>query len=228
MDIHVLASGSSGNCYRVSDGKTALLLDCGIPLKRIQKELQFQLHMISAVLVTHCHQDHVRAANDIAQYGVPVYSSAGTFHACHLHGFQFRHVKSMKALKIGTFHVLPFDVVHDAPEPLGFVLKSCVTGEKLLYFTDTCYLKYRFPGIHYLMAECNYSLKTMSKDINKTLRDRIIESHMSLETLLEFLHKNDFRELRQIYLLHLSNDNSDEELFRTEVQKATGKEVYVF
>lgn len=227
MKIEVLASGSTGNCYRISDGKTSVLLDCGIPLKRIQRGLHFQLYQIDAVLVTHCHQDHVKAAKEIARLGIPVYTSQGTLDACHLYGFQFRRVKPLEILKIRTFTVIPFDVEHDAPEPLGFVLKSSVTGEKLLYFTDTYYLKYRFPGIHYLMAECNYSLKTMSEDINPALRDRIIESHMSLETLLELLQANEFRELKQVYLLHLSSDNSDEELFKTEVQKATGVEVYV-
>lgn len=228
MEIDILASGSSGNCYRVSDGKTSLLLDCGIPIRRIERGLNFQLHTIDAVLVTHCHQDHIKAAKDIAKRGIPIYTSAGTLNACKLlAGYQYRPVQSMEMVQIGTFAVIPFDVEHDAPEPLGFALKSSVTKEKLLYFTDTYYLKYRFPGIHYLMAECNYSLKTMSKDINPVLRDRIIESHMSLETLLELLQANEFRELKQVYLLHLSSDNSDAELFKTEVQKAAGVEVYV-
>ena len=35
------------------------------------------------------------------------------------------------------------------------------------------------------------------------------------------------RELKEIYLLHLSNDNSDEDLFKKTVQKIIGIEVYV-
>ena len=227
MEITILASGSTGNCYRVSDEKTTLLLDCGIPIKRIENGLHFMLHLIDSVLVTHCHQDHVKAAKDIAKRGIPIYASAGTLDACGLHGHSFRPVKALESVQIGTFTVVPFDLEHDAPEPLGFLLKSSVTEEKLLYFTDTYYLKYRFPGIHYLMAECNYSQKTMSEEINPALRDRIIESHMSLETLLEMLQANDFCELKQVYLLHLSNDNSDETYFKEEVQKVTGVPVYV-
>ena len=227
MEITILASGSTGNCYRVSDEKTTLLLDCGIPIKRIENGLHFMLHLIDSVLVTHCHQDHVKAAKDIAKRGIPIYASAGTLDACGLHGHSFRPVKALESVQIGTFTVVPFDFEHDAPEPLLFLLKSSVTEEKLLYFTDTYYLKYRFPGIHYLMAECNYSQKTMSEEINPALRDRIIESHMSLETLLEMLQANDFCELKQVYLLHLSNDNSDETYFKEEVQKVTGVPVYV-
>lgn len=227
MEINVLASGSSGNCYRVCDGKTALLLECGIPLRRIQRGLAFRMHLISGVLATHCHMDHVKAAKDIAGLGIPVYASKGTLEACRMSGYYFRPVRHKEPFKTGTFTVLPFNVEHDAPEPLGFVLKSDVTGEKLLYFTDTYYLKYRFPDINYLMAECNYSIKTMDKNLNQSLKERIIESHMSLETLIDMIKANNFKELKQVYLLHLSEQNSDAEMFRREIQKVTGTEVYV-
>ena len=46
-------------------------------------------------------------------------------------------VKALEEFQLGTFQVLPFDVEHDVPEPLGFLLTSTATGEKLLYFTDT-------------------------------------------------------------------------------------------
>lgn len=227
MEVQVLASGSSGNCYRISDGETALLLDCGIPLKRIQSGLDFRLDAISGVLVTHCHGDHIKAAKDIAGRGIPIFTSQGTMDACDLSGHFFHTVKSLQQFTVGTFVVLPFDVEHDAPEPLGFVVKSKVTGEKLLYFTDTYYLKYRFTGIDYLMAECNYSKKTMDENLNPVLKNRIIESHMSLETLIDMLKANNFKDLKKVYLLHLSDTNSDAEYFKREIQAVTGVEVYV-
>lgn len=227
MDIKVIASGSSGNCYRVSDGVTSVLLDCGIPFKQIQRALNFELSSIDGVLVTHCHQDHVKGARELARIGVDVYTSKGTLDACGLSGGRFKAIESMDTFNVGTFTVMAFDVEHDVPEPLGFLLKSDVTGEKLLYFTDTYYLKYTFKGLNYIMGECNYSIETLNKDLNPTLRDRILESHMSLEHFVEFLQANDLSELKEIYLLHLSNDNSDEDLFKKTVQKIIGIEVYV-
>ena len=56
---------------------------------------------------------------------------------------------------------------------------------------------------------------------------RLIKSHMSLEHFLDLLKANDLHEVKQIYLLHLSNNNSDAERFREAVQKLTGTEVYV-
>lgn len=227
MDIKIIASGSSGNCYRVSDGVTSVLLDCGIPFKQIQKALNFELSSINGALVTHCHQDHVKGAKDLARIGIDVYTSKSTLDARGLTGGRFKAVKSMDIFNVGTFTVMAFDVQHDAPEPLGFLLKSNATGEKLLYFTDTYYLKYTFKGLNYIMGECNYSIKTLNKDLNPTLRDRILESHMSLEHFVEFLKANDLSQLKEIYLLHLSNDNSDGKLFKETVQKITGTEVYV-
>ena len=232
MEIKVFASGSSGNAYLVSDEKTTLLLDAGIPLREIQVACGFKVRMIDGCLITHSHKDHSKAAEGLARLGVDIYSSQGTIDACRLTGHRINTVKALEGITIGTFKVLPFDVQHDAPEPLGFLIESTTTGERLLYFTDTYYIKYRFERLTHIMAECNYSKEAMLRSIEAgyipiELVPRLVKSHMSLEHFIEMLKANDLKEVRQIYLLHLSDNNSDEEKFREEVQKATGAEVYV-
>lgn len=232
MEIKVLASGSSGNAYIISDGETSLLLDAGIPLKQIRVGCGFNLSSISGALITHGHQDHVKAAKDLAKAGMDIYLSQGTIDMCSLIGHRIIPVEALKEFRVGTFKVLPFDVEHDVPEPLGFLLTSTLTGEKLLYFTDTYYIKYKFNGLNYIMAECNYSIEGILESIKNgyipaELAPRLIKSHMSLENLVKMLQANDLSEVKQIYLLHLSANNSDEERFKREIQKATGAEVYV-
>ncbi len=227
MDIKVIASSSKGNCYRVSDGQTSVLLDAGIPFSQIQCSLDFKVSEISGALITHSHQDHCKAIKELARSGIDVYSSSGTFTACKVAGHRYKAVKPFECIEIGSLAIVPFDVQHDAPEPLGFIVKSNLTGEKLLYFTDTYYLKYTFKGLNYIMGECNYSNESMRSDINKSLRNRITESHMSLTHFLELLQANDLSKVKAIYLLHLSDSNSNEELFKSEVQKLTGTEIYV-
>ncbi len=232
MQIKVLASGSSGNAYIVSDGRTTLLLDAGIPLKAIQVGTNFTVRKIAGAFITHSHQDHSKAAKDLARYGVNIYTSRGTIEACGLTGHRLHPVKALQEITVGTFKVLPFDVEHDAPEPLGFLFASTATGEKLLYFTDTYFVRYRFNGLTHIMAECNYTQDGIDRSIaagyiQVEMVPRLVKAHMSLEHLLEMLKANDLRQVRQIYLLHLSANNSEEQRMKEEVQRQTGAEVYV-
>ena len=58
------SSGSSGNCYLVRTDRTALLVDAGIPLKRIREGLEMTAtpeETVAAVLITHEHSDHIRS-----------------------------------------------------------------------------------------------------------------------------------------------------------------------
>jgi phosphoribosyl 1,2-cyclic phosphodiesterase len=232
MNIRVLASGSGGNAYVVSDGKTTLLLDAGIPLKAIQAGCGFGLHSLSGCLLTHEHGDHCKAVKDLIKRGVDVYASAGTFAACQLSGHRAHAVKPLRQLKVDSFAILPFDVQHDAAEPLGFLIESTVTGEKLLYATDTYYIKYRFIGLTHIMIECNYDAESVydSIDAGETpveMFPRLVKSHMSLENLMDMLKANDRNRLRQIYLLHMSGTRSDADRCKQEIQKLTGAEVYI-
>lgn len=51
--------------------------------------------------------------------------------------------------------------------------------------------------------------------------------NMSLETLLDFLKVNALSKLQEIWLLHLSDSNSDEALIREKIAKVTGKLIYI-
>lgn len=55
IEIAPFASGSTGNCYRITDGRTPLLLECGIQYKQIQKGCGFRLSEIKACLISHEH-----------------------------------------------------------------------------------------------------------------------------------------------------------------------------
>lgn len=227
MKIDIYASGSDGNCYRLSDGGTAILLECGIPKCRILECLNYDISGISGVLLTHNHMDHAKSVKDMAKLGLDIYSSEGTFRELKLAGHRYRVIKSQQPFTIGTLDIFPFDTQHDVSEPLGFVVTSRVTKERLLFFTDTFYVKYRFPNVDIIMGEVNYSEKTIAEDLDRSRRDRLFESHMSLEHFKQMLKCNDMSRLKKIYLLHLSDDNSNERYFKTEIQKLTGAEVYV-
>lgn len=232
MLINPIASGSSGNAYYISDGHSSLLLDAGIPLAQIQAGCVYKVSQLSGCLVTHGHGDHVKAAQALARLGVNIYTSNGTAEMVKLKGHRIRTVQALKSFSAGTFEVLPFDVEHDVPEPLGFLIRSTVTQEKLLYFTDTYFIRYTFVGLTHIMMEANYDPDTMEQNVKEGLVDvsrakRTIGSHMSIDTVIKTLESFDLSRLQQIYLLHLSNDNSQAADFKRRVQALTGKEVYL-
>lgn len=228
MEINILATGSSGNCYRISDGHTALLLDAGIPFKQIQAGLRYKTGNILGCLVTHRHGDHSKAIPELVRRGVPVYGNDDT---CSLYK-GVHAVPDLKHFIIDSFDIVPFDVHHDVP-CFGYEISLVNTGEKLLYVTDTAYVTYTFKGLTHLLIEANYSQDIIMDNargnrVPAFLAERVIKTHMSIETLLQLLANNDMSKVKQIYLLHLSSANSDATEFKKRVQEQTGAEVYVF
>jgi len=237
IEIKSLASGSSGNAYRVSDSKTPLLLECGISYKKLQEGLEFRLSEIEGCLVTHEHKDHCKAINEVTRAGINCHMSSGTKKALIDEKFiednhRLINRKVYDPFKIGSWVVKPFEAEHDAAKPYGYLLSSRETGDKLVYITDSFYIKFKFNDLNYIMIECNYSKKILDENIAAgrvpmVQKNRLLKSHFSLKNVKDFLKANDLSKVREIHLLHLSNRNSDAKLFKKEIQELTGKMVKV-
>ena len=230
MDIKVLASSSRANAYRISDGKTALLLEAGLSYKELQRALDFKTTELTAVLITHEHKDHSRAVADLAKAGIDCYMSDGTREALGLSGHRIHELWPRVQTQIGTWTVLPFETQHDAAEPLGYLLAS--GQEKLLFATDTYYIRYKFNELTHIMVECNYAADILQENVEAeripaALKQRLLQSHFSLDNVKEFLRANDLSKVEEIHLLHLSDGNSDEARFKREIQELTGRVVMV-
>ena len=231
MNIRVLASSSAGNAYILDDGSAPLLIEAGIRYKEIQQALGFKVCGLAGCLISHSHGDHSKSAKDIVKAGVGCYLSAETADALGLTGHRVKVVAPLETFNVGLWRVLPFPTVHDVDGSLGFLLAHR-DGEKVLFITDSAYCKYRFTGLTHIMIETNYSLEILRQNVaNGTLdlatKNRIVRTHMGLETVKEFLRANDLSRVEEIHLIHLSNDNSDEERFKREIQGLTGKPTYI-
>ena len=239
MIIKVIASSSSGNCTYIHDGRTSLLLDAGIPYKKIWSALHFKVDA-DAALITHQHLDHCRAVPDLAKWATDVYAPPEVLEALGLQGHhRCKSISSgvddegniVKKIVVGSFTIVPFDCAHDVPN-VGFYIHSSHTGENLLYFTDSFYLRHKFKDLHYILAEANYSSDILDENVRDgkipaILKGRVVSSHMELDTLLNMLRVNDLSKVKRIYLLHLSDANSNAEEFKRRVAEETGCEVYV-
>lgn len=163
--------------------------------------------------------------------GIDVYASQGTIEATGATGHRIKPIKALEPFTIGTWTVLPFDTQHDAKEPLGFLLANSA-GDKLLFATDTFYVRYKFKGLTHIMLECNYALDILKENVreglvDEKLKNRLLSSHFSLENVKGFLKANNLSKVEEIHLIHLSDNNSDAERFKREIRELTGKVVYV-
>lgn len=227
MMLKTLASGSKGNAYEVYDGETLILLEPGINPKQLRALSGRKLTDYKAVLLTHEHGDHSKAAGYLAALGLPVYMTAGTRDALGLP--DAKTITPGKAVKIGSFVVLAFKTAHDAAEPVGYVIKSAKTGEVLLFATDTAYIANTFAGLTEIAIEANYDEALLADSALKdSIKQRIRRSHMSIETALKLLSRNDLNHVELIHLIHLSGANSDTEGFRDRVYRATGIKTNIY
>jgi phosphoribosyl 1,2-cyclic phosphodiesterase len=225
IDIKIIASGSSGNCYLIKDGDKKVLIDPGIQFMRIQKALDFAVSGMDFVLLSHEHKDHSFAIADIIKLGVKVLTSSGTANALDI--AMNAYLSSEVETEVDDWKILPFKTQHDAMEPLGFLIQS-PSGSKIFYATDTFYVEYRFTGVTHYLIECNYArdLLDANRNLPGTVKARIITSHFELERVKEFFRHQDLSKTIAIYLLHLSDANSNQERFIREIQEVTGKPVY--
>lgn len=227
MIFKSLASSSHGNSYIVSDEKTKLLIECGLPYKKLQKLAGFSLSEFKACLLTHEHQDHAKSVQDLIERGMDVYMSFGTAEALEVEHAQI--IEAMEQFKIGSFDVVAFPTFHDAKEPLGFLIKSCVDGDILAFATDTVNLRYKFPGINILAIEANFDRTVLEKSekLPDKTKDRITKTHMEIGVLCDYLKTLDLSKCREIHLLHLSDAMSREYEFIHKVKKAVPEGIRV-
>lgn len=219
MILTVISTGSKGNAYIIQNDTEALLIECGVSFKKVKEHLNFNLKKVKGCLLTHEHGDHAKYIEEYVKFGIDIYSTKGTF-SNFKDNHRFNVIKNTQQFKIGEFTILTFPVHHDVKDPIGFIIYHKEIG-KVLFCTDTYYIDYNFKDIRTFIIEANYSSQTMSCQ-NQYLERRILTSHMSLETCIKTINSCDNTNTNQIILIHLSDRNSNGELFKETVEKETG------
>ncbi len=231
MKLKVLGSSSKGNSYILeSSTGQILVLEAGIRLAEVKKQIGFKVNNIIGCLITHEHGDHAAYANQFTDAAIDVYCSDGTAKPFKPH-HRINRLKALEQVSIGEFKVVGFDVVHDAAEPFGYLINHPECGTTL-FLTDTYYSEFVFKGLNNIILEVNYDIEILEANIaagklDPSIRSRIVTSHMSLQTALELLESNDLSKVNNIVLIHLSDGNSNEVNFKKEIEAATAKTVTV-
>lgn len=201
MKLKVLGSGSTGNCYILENEQEALIIDAGIRFFEVKKALRFQVRKIVGVIVTHKHGDHAAFVHEYMEAGIPV--------------FRPYEAESLRQnIRYGGFRIQSWEAVHDVP-CVGYLIDHDDFG-RMLYVTDTEYVKYRFKGITQFLIEANYSEELVDREQAKY--QHVLTGHMELQTTIGCILANQSEKTKRITLCHLSADNADPEAFKRAVE----------
>lgn len=230
MVLKCLGSSSAGNCYLLQGNDETLVIEAGVPMMEVKKALGFNIRVIKGCVVSHEHKDHAGFIKEYVKSGIRVLALPEVFSRKFVRGHFCKTIEPMKGYKVGGFKILTLSAAHDVP-CLSFIIEHGEMG-KLAFITDTMMMEYRLPRLDHIMLEANYADDLLQGNIDAgivpaSMRERLLHSHMELRTAKNILLANDRSSLRDVVLIHLSANNSDEERFRREVQELTGLPVYV-
>jgi len=134
--LQVLGSGSSGNAAVVACGGRALLIDAGLPLKRLRAGLDGLA--LEGVLLTHCHGDHLKPV--ARRLDAPFWmDAANAREVTRRPGLGDLPVRLFdgRPFRAGPFDVSPFPLPHPGGTRWhGYGFLVACGGRRVVYATD--------------------------------------------------------------------------------------------
>lgn len=225
MWLAPLASSSSGNSSLIGDNNGKhILVDCGITCKRIIdgiKSFSIEPENINGIFITHEHTDHVKGLRVLLKkYKIPVFLTLGTFEAISDKEIftadckkLFNIIKPNHSLDFEGFKVNCFNIPHDAREPVGFSFEK--NDIKVSICTDfgiaTDEIEDGLKNSQAMVLEANHDERILEVGpYPYSLKRRILsnEGHISNENSGKLLAKIWNKDLKHVFLGHLSSDNN--------------------
>ena len=223
-----LASGSSGNCYYIGTEDYGILIDAGIAVRTIKKNLKevgIGLETIQGVFITHDHADHIKAVGGLGEkLNIPIYTTARIHEGINrsycmtekLHS-SVRYLEKNQPMHLKDFIIESFEVPHDGTDNVGYCIE--IDGKTFSFLTDlgeiTPTAADYIRKANYLILEANYDEEMLKMGTYPLyLKERIAShtGHMSNTDTANFLADNISEHLKYIWLCHLSKDNNHPEL----------------
>lgn len=218
-ELRVISSGSQGNSYIIECEKETLLAELGVPFSDIMSSLNYNIPKVVGAIVSHQHQDHANKGTiaKMLKYGIPVYSCEEAAHE----NKGVTIVKKGRKTSIGGFKIQPIPLQHSV-QCFGFLVEHDEFG-RLVFATDCSSFPYLIKNVNHFLIECNWSEDVLIDNMcnNEEMRSRH-EQHLELENTVMALSANYSSSLQTILLLHLSNGNSNAEMFKNRVKEELG------
>lgn len=240
LQVHSLASGSSGNAMLIQADGINLLIDAGVSVRALTTALlkrnvtSTDLH---GILVTHEHTDHSSGLSGTARrHDAPVIANTATLNALYQRdatAYRTQVLETGGTMAIGGVGIRSFPVSHDAVETVGYVLE--IGTYKVVYCTDsgcvTSVIREALYGADLAIIEANYDPDWLKRGPYPEYRKARVASntgHLSNEDCADVMAERlELGGSLSIWLAHLSRVNNSPALARRSVQQRIAQQTTV-
>ncbi len=223
MRVINLASGSKGNCTLVEGSGSAVLIDCGLDLKRAEEliaSVGCNISKICAILVTHTHTDHIKSVVRLAKkYNLKVYATDACWQEGKLQKIELaqRGFITLNDFFVNEFTICPFEQMHDSVSCVGYTI--ICEGKKFAIATDlgvvTNEIIEKLTGSDLIFIEANYDPHMLRTGSYPAITKRRIASdhgHLSNADCADAICKLVTLGTKHFVLSHISENNNTYEL----------------
>ncbi|MGL4363472.1 MAG: MBL fold metallo-hydrolase [Cellulosilyticaceae bacterium] len=242
--LTTIASGSSGNCTFLEAGQIRILIDAGISGKKVLQglsDLEIEHDSIQGIFITHEHSDHIKGVGIISRkLNIPIYATKLTWE--HMLNEQslgkiaeenIKHIEKEIEMNIGKLSIKPYEIFHDAVDPVGYVFSY--KDKKIALATDLGKVDRKLVenlyGVNGILLEFNHDINMLEVGpYPYSLKKRILgdSGHLSNELAAKVLTHIYHDQLQWVILGHLSKDNNMPDLAYITAKNALEKKnIYI-
>lgn len=218
LHLHILGSGSKGNCSLVESPEGFIMIDDGFS----RRETLARMHSLGldetrvrALILTHKHSDHTRGVAVWSKhFHGELYASTGTTSARS--GFEllpFCEVEPGDSFSVGSVRIQTFPTSHDVVNPMG--MRFSCDGDAIGFATDTGVLSNEalaaLTDTRILALECNHDVSMLrSGDYPRFLKERILSEsgHLSNAQAADAVPRLVTTRTEELIAMHISQENN--------------------